>query len=48
MRRVKVRSKIVDEGSRYTISMTYQMVEKPEDTAFKHFGDASIYIGLYY
>jgi len=42
MRRVKVRSKIIDEVSLYD---TYDVPngEKPEDTAYKHFGDPELH-----
>ena len=39
MRRVKVRSKIVNEASLYD-KYDVPSGEKPEDTAFKHFGDS--------
>ena len=42
MRRVKVRSKIVDEASLYD-KYDVPSGEKPEDTAFKHFGDAELH-----
>ena len=42
MRRVKVRSKIVDEASLYD-KYDVPNGEKPEDTAFKHFGDAELH-----
>ena len=42
MRRVKVRSKIVDEAALYD-KYDVPSGEKPEDTAFKHFGDAELH-----
>ena len=42
MRRVKVRSKIVDEASLYD-KYDVPSGEKPKDTAFKHFGDAELH-----
>ncbi len=42
MRRIKVRSKIRDEASLY---QTYDVPngERPETTAFKHFGDTELH-----
>ena len=42
MRRVKVRSKIVNEASLYD-KYDVPSGEKPEDTAFKHFGDPELH-----
>ena len=42
MRRVKVRSKIVDEASLYD-KYDVPSGENPEDTAFKHFGDPELH-----
>jgi hypothetical protein len=42
MRRVKVRSKIIDEASLYD-KYDVPSGEKPEDTAFKHFGDPELH-----
>ena len=42
MRRVKVRSKIVNEASLYDV-YDVPSGERPEDTAFKHFGDPELH-----
>ena len=42
MRRVKVRSKIIDEASLYD-KYDVPSGEKPEDTAYKHFGDPELH-----
>ena len=42
IRRVKVRSKIIDEASLYD-KYDVPSGEKPEDTAFKHFGDPELH-----
>jgi len=42
MRRVKIRSKIVNEASLYD-KYDVPSGEKPEDTAFKHFGDPELH-----
>ena len=46
MTRVKVREKVIDEISLYD-KYDVPSGERPEDTAFKHFGSVNI-IGLYY